>query len=348
VIRGGLTNGTPKRRFHTLSLPPFCGVAMPRPRWLGLALDREGHFTDTHPTLLARLAALVGTNEQAQDPLPALHGPSAAQAWLGPLAETLRSEFQLRWADSVATPWSEGHAQAQEQRLRLSTLSELVHRNSDEEIERLRLTVRLEPGLDVCEPLAAFNAKHADNPQGLFLEGSVRLNKGDAAGLALLDRSCLLDPETIKTGSLLAYDFLLGQRQKAAAEVYAERWRARDALENLRAEQLRNLQADDDFLAHGLPTDTFSAVQDLLAGKAAKDITEAHLARRLIPSDPSEVQWVLTVKLSWWAARIGRQDAVLKRLTAIEWPVPLLLVMLDGRFKPWLKKMQALSNSRLV
>jgi hypothetical protein len=60
------------------------------------------------------------------------------------------------------------------------------------------------------------------------------------------------------------------------------------------------------------------------------------------------VQWVLTVKLSWWAARMGRQDAVLKRLTAIEWPVPLLLVMLDGQFKPWLKKMQALSNSRLV
>jgi Zn-dependent protease with chaperone function len=320
-------------------------------RWLGMALDREGHFTDSHPTLRARLlalAALAAAAEPAQEPPPPVQGPSAAQAWLGPLADTLRAEFQRQWADAVSAPWAERHAQAQQQRERLAALNAQATRSSDEEIERLQHLMRLEPEQDLREPLAAFNAAHTDHPLGLFLEGSVRLDQGDAAGLSLLDRACVLDPEAIKAASQRAYGFLLEHKEKDRAEVYAERWRARDALETQRAEQLKNLDADDNFQPHGLPADTVAAITAMFSGKAREHIAQAHLARRVIPCDPSTVQWVMTIKLSWWGVRTGKQGQVLQRLAALQWPEPLVFVTLDGRFGPWAKKMRALADAQVV
>lgn len=317
---------------------------------LPLALDREGHFTDTHPTLRARLAALAAPGEQLQDAPPAVAGPSAAQAWLGPLADTLRQEFQQRWAEQVAEPWAERHAQALQQRERLATLRAQDSRSADEEIERLKLTLSLEPDQDLREPLAAFNRAHADHALGLFLEGSVRLDKGEHEGLALLDRAAALDPEATKPAAQRAYAFLTEQRQKEAAEAYAERWRARDALESERAHQLDHLGGKDSLARHGLPPDTVAALQRLLGSKAAGEyVAEVYIARRPIPADASCLQWVMGVKLSWWGRRRGKQGEVVQRLADMAWPVaPLVFVSLDGRFAPWLKKLRALADARLV
>lgn len=316
--------------------------------WLGLALDRQGHFTDSHPTLRARLAALAVADDQVQEPPPAVAGASAARAWLGPMADTLRAEFQRRWAEQMSQPWAERHAQAQQQRERLAALCAQATRTADEEIERIKLTLSLEPGQDLRVPLAAFNAAHADHPLGTFLEGSVRLDKGEAKGLALLDRACALDPDAIKPACQRAYGFLLQRRQKEEAEVYAERWRARDELETLRAQQLQQLEGKDRFSAHELPDTAVSSLKVLLSGKVSQHIGEVYVARRLIPADPGAVQWVMGVRLSWWGRRRGKQGEVVKRLAGMEWPVPLLFVTLDGHRAPWLKKMRTLAGSRLV
>lgn len=317
-------------------------------RWLGLALDREGHFTDSHPTLRARLAALATPGEQAQDPPPALQGPSAAQVWLGPLTDTLRAEFQARWADQVAELWAERHALAQQQRQRLAALQVQAVRSADETIEMVQLQRKLEPETDLRAPLAAFNAEHADHALGLYLEGTVRLDHGERDGLALLERVCLLDPEAIKPACQAAHAFLLAQRDKAAAEVYAERWRERDALETRRQHQLNELDGKDQFSAHGLSDDTVSAIRALLAGKAREHVAEAYLARRVIPADPAAVQWVMGLHLSWWGRRRSKQTEVVKRLARLEWPVPMVFVTLDGRYAPWLKKLRALAGARVV
>jgi hypothetical protein len=264
------------------------------------------------------------------------------------MADTLRAEFQTRWAEQVSQPWAERHAQAQAQRARLAELRERPTRTADEEIEMLKLTQSLEPEVDLREPLAAFNVANADHPLGLFLEGSVRLDKGEREGLALLDRACTLDADAIKPASQRAYAFLLEQRDKDAAEVYAERWRGRDALETLRAQQLQNLDGKDRFAAHGLPDESLSTMKILLSGKAREHIAEVYVARREIPADPSAVQWVMGVQLSWWGRRRGKQADVVKRLADMDWPVPLLFVTLDGRFAPWLKQLRKLGGARLI
>lgn len=317
-------------------------------RWLGQALDREGHYTDSHPTLRARLAALAASDEHALEPPPALVGPSAAQAWLGTLADTLRAEFQAGWAEQVAGPWAERHEQAQQQRQRLAMLRAMPTLGADETLELLRLQVNLEPEADPRGPLAAFNADHPDNAPGLFLEGRVRLDRGDRDGLALLDRACELDPGAIKPACQAAWTFLLQQREPAAAEVYAERWRAHDALETLRGQQLENLDAKDRFAVHGLSDAQLVAVRGLLVGPARAQVAEVYLARRVIPADPSAVQWILGVRLSWWGRRRGKHAEVVHRLAQLEWPVPLTIVTLDGRYAKWLKKLRTLAGARML
>lgn len=134
--------------------------------WLAEALDRQGHFADTHPTLRARLAALAHDGDSLQALPPALAGPSAAWAWFGNALAGLRGELQARWANEVAQPWAERDVQRQEVRERLRALRALGARGSDDEIEMLRLTMHHEPEADVCTPLQAFNARHPGHALG--------------------------------------------------------------------------------------------------------------------------------------------------------------------------------------
>jgi Zn-dependent protease with chaperone function len=204
-------------------------------RWLRDALDREGHFMDTHPTLRARLTALDAVTDTLHEPPPPMTGGSAAQAWLGARVESLRAELQLRWAAQVAEPWAGRHAEVQKQRLRLVELRALAAPDAGQQIETIRLAMRLEPGSDVLPALVAFNAEHADHAAGLFLEGVARLDRGDREGLERLDRASNLDPEATKAACERAYAFLREHGDPGGAEAYAQRWRRRDELENQRS-----------------------------------------------------------------------------------------------------------------
>ncbi len=315
-------------------------------RWLAEALDREGELTDTHPTLRARLAALQAGAEA--EPPPPLQGPSAAEAWLGPSVQAIRQDFESRWADQVERPWAERHAQALAQRQRLAELRALPARDAAQEIEMLRLALQVEPGSDLREPLAAFNAANADHPLGLFLEGAARLDHGDREGLALLERALALDPEATKPASERAHAFLAGLKEREAAEAWAERWRARDRLETDRAHQLQNVEGGDTLVEANLDAATLQAVRARLDKPALKHVARVHLARRVIAADASALQYLLGVELSWWGRRRGRQRQVVDRLAALEWPLPLMVLTLEGRYAKLLKKFRKLPGARLV
>lgn len=197
--------------------------------WLAEALDREGHFADTHPTLRARLAALA--QDGAGLPLlpPALDGDSASLAWFGGALGALRAELQESWASELAEPWARRYAETQGDRARLRELHAMAGRDADQELEMLRLAMRLDPGFDVIAPLAEFNAAHADHPLGLFTEGVARLDRDDRAGLALLDRAMALDPEATAAACERAIAFLAPGGEEELIATYAARWRERQA-----------------------------------------------------------------------------------------------------------------------
>jgi hypothetical protein len=315
--------------------------------WLREALDREGHFTDTHPTLRARLDALRHAGSGDVVPPPPLAGASAAQAWLGPLAPALRQAFQQDWTNRVEDAWKKRHEQAREQRARLVELRALPERDAALELEMLHLARRVEPDVDQREPLAAFNATHPDHAEGLFLEGCERLEREDASGLPLLEAAMKLDPDAIKLACQRAHAFLLERGDKAGAEAYAQRWRERDAHETLRDSQVRHLSTAHALAPHGLDAETVERVRALLTPAVTRHVEAIHLARRVIPADPSVVLLVMGVKLTWWGRWRKMQGAVVRRIAAGEFPVAMTVISLDGAYKAFEPKFKAQGNARL-
>jgi len=203
--------------------------------WLDGALDREGHFTDTHPTLRARLAALFEGAQVAAALPPALEGVPASQAWFGNALPGLRRELQEQWSMQVAEGWGERHAEVCKQRARLQELRAMPEPDRDARLELLRLALQLEPGNDLRAALAAFNAAYPAHAPGLYTEALARLDKDEREGLALLERAMEIDAEAIKPACERAYAYLCERKETEFAEEYAERWRRQDALEAGRA-----------------------------------------------------------------------------------------------------------------
>lgn len=318
-------------------------------RWLSEALDREPGVTDTHPTLRARLAALDAHGDAAGEPPPPLpRGGSAAEAWFGDRLALLRTELQSRWADEVRPAWQQRHQQTWQLRGRLAELNGLAQRDVEQEIERIRLVMQLEPQTDLRPALAEFNATHAGHPLGLFLEGVVRLDKDEPEGLGLLERAVEIDPEATKAVCERAHAFLMRQGDRDAAQVYAARWQRREDFEVLRATQMQNIAPSSELAAHGLQPAVVEAIRLRLDTRARLHVRRVYLARRIIPIDPGAGQWLLGVELTWWGRLRSRQQEVLTRLSAIEWPLPLVILSLHGRFSGLRRRIRELPDARMA
>lgn len=312
-------------------------------RWLAEALDREGGVADTHPVLRARLAALQAADSTLPPP-PS--GPSAAEAWLGASLPALRQHFETAWAERVAGPWGERHEQVQRDRQRLAELRAQDGLDADAQYERLRLQTALEVEVDQREAWAAFNDEHADHAGGLFFEGAERLFHDDDAGLPLLERAMALDADFTKPACERAHAWLLKRHDTAAAERFATRWRERDDFEARRSRELATLDVKHALLA--AEPALAQAVRERLTPEMLKDVAAVYLARRVLPSDASVMSYVLAVRLTWWAGKRGRHQAVVDRLAAIEWPLHLFVCTLDGDYAKLKKPLKALPGSRLV
>ncbi|PRC92529.1 M48 family metallopeptidase [Solimicrobium silvestre] len=200
-------------------------------RWLEDALDKEGHFADTHPTLRKRLVSIANKEEELLTLPPTILEEPASSVWFAQSLESLRIELQEQWAKQVAPSWGTRHIEIHKQQMRLQELQSMPHRDTERQFEMLNLLMRLEPETDIRTAWADFNAANTNHALGLYFEGIARLNKGEQEGLALLDLSMQLDPQATKPACERAYSFLVERKSVDMAESYAVRWRERDALE---------------------------------------------------------------------------------------------------------------------
>lgn len=203
--------------------------------WLEEALDRPATADDTHPVLRARLEALHLAPSQLGELPPPVHGPSAAESWLGASLPAWRREVGARWASRNAADWAQRHQAASADRQRYEVLRAMDARNRDEEYAFLLLAGRFDPDLDARDAFAAFNAAWPDDADGLFIEGVLRLNQGERAGLALLERSMAQDPANTRACCKRAAEWHASQGEQEQAAACEARWRAWD-------EQERRLQ----------------------------------------------------------------------------------------------------------
>lgn len=319
----------------------------PAQQWLAEALDRQGQVADTHPALRLRLGALPGVSDHERTALPPeRQGPSAAEAWLGEALPAIRQRFESLWAEGIAPAWAERHGEILQQRERLASLRGQAERSQDEDLERLRLSVALEPGTDWRDEVAAFNVAHPQHAGGLYLAGVLHLNHDDEAGLALLEQAMALDADAIKPACERAHAFWRQRKDETQAKAWAGRWQQRQDFETARQQQARQLHIGHRVQSPDLSSETRAAVAALLTPAALKDVKALYLVRRVLPADPTLPTYVLGVDLTWWARRRGRQQQVVDRLAALGWPMHLVLCTLDGRYKAYGKLLRAVPGAR--
>jgi len=318
-------------------------------KWLGLALDRIGDPTDTHPTLRARLLAMAVPAEDLMKAPPALAGPSAATAWLTAALPALRERFQSNWAANVAEPWADGHAKTQQLKQRLAELRASGSADADEQIEHLRLLWRLEPDADHTQAFAMFNATHHDHALGLFLEGQYRLERDDAAGAPLLERAMALDPAATCACCDSLYGHHMQRGDHAAAELYAQRWRDRKQMEALRAAQFENLDRHQRFIAHAQSAEVIGALRNIISDNKLPSVKGVYLVRHVIDADPDAEHLVMGIDMGWWGRKRGHASTVMRRLTAQDdWPVALTFVVLADDHKHLRSSFRKVAGSQIV
>ncbi len=324
-------------------------AALPRDlasEWLGKALEREPAALDTHPALQQRLKALGADAATVSDLPPPVAGPTAAVAWFGATADALREQFQAEWQRRVGTAWRERHEAIQQRKRRLAELRAIESPNVDAQLERLRLQIELEPAAGDFDAVVAFNASHPDQPLGVFMEGDMRLDRGDETGLAMLERAMTLDADAIKPACQRAFAFLK-QRRDERAEGYAARWRERDLWEITRTMQFRVPDPKQELQAPaGLAPEVVERVLQIVRLER-KGVGRAWFARRVLPVDPSLVTYVLAIEPGWWSGLTERPQRIVDRLAAHEWPLPVQICTLGGNLKPWKGKLKRLQGARV-
>jgi Zn-dependent protease with chaperone function len=297
-------------------------------RWLAESLNREGSAFDTHPILRVRLAALPGQAESVDTLPPPLGSDTAATAWLGDRLAQLRSVQQAAWSRRIMDGWRQRHEHLRNQCKRLSELRAQDSPALAETAERLNLEVALEPEVDHLPELTAFNRSSPDQPRTLFLEGSLRLDRGDDSGLPILERVMELDPDAIKPVCERAHRYLTSRGDTTRAKQFADRWHERNNWEARRNAELHALNPAHRLVAAGLSPETLRSVRELLRTHG-KGIKRAWLARRVLPSDPEVLTYVLGIDLTAWASLRSQGITLVKKLAALDWPMHVFICALN-------------------
>ena len=237
-------------------------------RWLAQALAEKTGVDDTHPSLSDRLAALGCEAVPAVPPPPA---ETAAQRFLGPVAEQHRAFLDAQWRRQIAPRWKEQHQEALKGQ---SVLDALERKASEggltegEAWDRARLTAELRGGEAALPLLSEFSASHPDHALAAYALGFLLLEQGDAQGLAHLERAMAREADGVLPACEAAYDFLRRRGQETEANAY--RARAEQHLEKLALAQAEREQVDrkDRFFEHGLGDDVLAVMRGPLGHQA--------------------------------------------------------------------------------
>ncbi|MBL8471044.1 MAG: M48 family metallopeptidase [Rhodocyclaceae bacterium] len=305
---------------------------------------RTDHF-DTHPCLSDRLRAIGASADAESARRLAPPHPSAANIWLGDALPALRAEFDRAWHDATAEQWRERHAYLQGQARRLAELRAQSKLNTDEHWEQIRLIGELEPDTPQRSLIDALLERAPDHAPALYRRGLLRLDAGDAGGIADLERVMELDAGATLPACEAAWRYYR-DREPNLADSYRTRWQERSDYENRVRAELQTLSPDATLDAHGLDAETEDKFRTIVAADS-KHIRRIYLLRRVLKSDSTLYDYVLafeTTRLS-----LGNPaPAIIKRLAQKEFPVQVFIVHLgSSAYKGFRKRIKRLGVAPL-
>ncbi|MDX1915572.1 MAG: M48 family metalloprotease [Methylophilus sp.] len=312
-----------------------------RTQYLQIACQYQTDHFDTHPSLTDRLKAIgVEVREETAKQLLAPN-VSAAELWLGSAYQTIATEVDDQWQQSVREHWTQRHRYLSERTQTLEKLKAQLHHTEDERWQLISIDQELNPEANISERLAEFLNDFPNHSQALFRRGQARLNNNDEHGVADLDKVMTLDKEAILPACEVLWRYYLNINADKA-EIYRQKYIERSNYLNAIQAELSSLPADATLSMHDLSIETVERIRTLIVSDA-KYISKVYLLRRILKTDANSHDYVLAFETHWWTLG-DKSNKVLKRLMDKEYTVPMYIVNIKSPYyKKFKKRIKELS-----
>ena len=330
-------------------------------QWVTEALHRRTGYTNTHPSLADRFAALDRLPEKQtgipRAVIPQLLGTgqtSAAEYYLGSHATVLREQLDRSWAEAAIEQWRQKHLDMIAARKRCQTLSD---KSAGETLSpgelweyacQLEVLEREQAAVPILRRLVTAQPTHAS---GNFALGRLLLAHGDQHGIPYLEAAMAIDREAVIPACQLVAQFLerTGRHDESlhylskADEQYAQACEAED--------ERNTVTPKDRFVPHGLPEDTIDGIERQLA--PLQDIGTAYFLRKQVRLRPDVPCYVLLVipRYRWYEWRHGEKDQALLGLLAQEVELPAgtyVYVVNHGEQRRWRRVLRDIPQAQLA
>ncbi len=252
---------------------------------LTLSLNEKTGYSDTHPCLTDRLSALhqlpKGDLEGLSEELSAPVQTSAAQIFFGPTLNGVLERLETRHKSRIREKWATENRRLSSLKQQLANLESVVYPTEEQEINRAVLTYRIN-GQEDGEPLlrAAID-KYPNNGAPKFYVAEMLLERGDEAGVPLIQEVMRQDRSLANEGrQLLAnYYYLHGQAEKI--EVLKEEAILSQANAALAERANRSLTFADPIRSADLTPEQIHELKTIFTGIPSLGV--AYVIKRFIP-----------------------------------------------------------------
>lgn len=342
----------PTRIFDDLPSRVAAEVSPAKAReWLEAALRVPTDFSDSHPALRDRLAALGATDGSVPAPAADREGRTALE-WLAPIGAEVLAKANVAWAAAATPAWHQHQKQSSEIAQRLDAFPAApVAAEFDVAREwEHAILIEQQQGTTAAGPLARAVVAHAPEHVGArFLVARALLADGDDAGLVELERLVARAPDLVRPAADVAFPFLWHQGRRSEAEMWRQRQATREKLRLQAARERRTGYRRMHLGPHQLGAEVVEGLRNGVAGvQGAKEI---FLARRLVRFAPEIPFYVVGVvpRLPWYRATTIRR---LREITeevfrATSWPHETIVLPVTGELRGLRRKMRRLEEAQL-
>lgn len=261
--------------------------------WLLEAMTEESDYTEIHPSLKDRLAAL---KEEAR--IPAANHQRAAEYFLGERAQELLKAFDLKWLKANLDSWEEHFKTRQENKIRFNELRNKLSSGEKFDAQNLMELAWFTEEFESPElALPYYQATLREDPDfaaASYHLGRVLLEKKgcEADALHYLNTAMEADYDFIIPGNHLLIQYFIGQDRPEEAEKYLSK--ALDFARILKlAKEERQVRLDHNYIWHGLSSEQLLEIVQQL--RQYPELSQAYLVRRKVQYLLNRPMYVLVI-----------------------------------------------------
>ena len=318
--------------------------------WLENALAGKSTVFNTHPALGDRLKAIGETAQFA----PPQGGDDAAENLLGKRLAAITQALDRRWEKAILPSWEKRHRKALEDKQRLIELDS-AHARGDElslrdACERAALTASR--GGDADASLAQFRALYEKLPDEAMVAyglGACLLLRGDAAGIALVEKALQSDPEFIACGCQALRDFHLREGREKEAAAWETRLSERLAALLAAKRERARIRLKDKLARHDLDAAVLARLRAQLG--AIPGLRKAYLVKREATRPGEPPTYILGFSVTGLLRLHKRRravDAATRIMESVELPREAVLINVDGANHRFGRKLFWMRGARIV